>query len=189
MQRRERIWPSEEEVDRRMREERLTPRREPEPRDDSGGRVVPRPGSIPPMRVGSTGFGRDPLDERDPHARPAVSWRTELTASGLVNVLLGLWLAVSPLVLGYTERDPGWHDALAGLAIAVIAATRLSTRPWVAALGWLNAALGIWLVAAASWLAESTVASWNEAIVGALVAIVAALAGSATEGARRASRR
>ena len=188
MQRPQRSCPSEEEVDPRMREEGLAPRREPERRDDSGGRVMDRPGAIPPTRDGSTSFGRDPLDERDPHARPAASWRTELRASGLVNVLLGLWLAVSPLVLGYTESDPARHDTLGGVAIAVIAATRLSTLPWVAALGWLNAALGMWLVAAALWLAESTVASWNEAIVGALVAIVAALAGSATESARRPAR-
>ena len=189
MQWRERSRPTEEEVDRRMRVQRLAARRQAEPRERSGGHVVPQPGFIAPMRAGSSGFGRDPLDEPDPHARPALSWRSELAASGLLNVLLGLWLAVSPLVLGYEDGDPARHDAIAGVAIAAIAATRLSTQPWVAGLGWLNAALGMWLVAAAFWLAESTVASWNEAIVGALVAILAALAGSATDRARRAARR
>ena len=77
------------------------------------------------------------------------------------------------------------HDALLGLTIAAVAVSRMATRPWLGWLGWLNAALGLWVLAAAFWLAESTQAAWNEAAVGALVAIVAVVAASATRSAYR----
>lgn len=132
--------------------------------------------------------GRDPFDRRDPYAVPPASRRTEILASGALNVLLGGWLAASPIVLGYDAGDPRRHDILLGLAIATIAAVSVGRRPWRAWTGWLNAGLGLWLFAAAFWAAESAAAAWNEAIVGALVAALASIAASATEQAQRAAR-
>ena len=119
---------------------------------------------------------------------PPARRRTEILASGALNVLLGAWLAASPIVLGYGAGDPRRHDVLLGLAIATIAALRVGRRPWRASTGWLNAGLGLWLFAAAFWAAQSTTAAWNEAVVGGLVAALASIAASATEQAQRATR-
>ena len=132
------------------------------------------------------GGGRPPHGGgRDPHASPPASRRSEIVRAGFANVVLGLWLVASPFVLGYASGDPRWHDAVAGALIAVTAVTRLRVRPRIAGLAWVNVVIGAWVFAAAFWLAESAIASWNEAIVGALVAVLAAVAGSATESARR----
>jgi hypothetical protein len=179
MQRRKTTPLTAEEVDRRERDRGLAPGA-PE-----RGPLMPGADVRPPFQPGVDSRGRNPLEGRDPHAVPAASWRTEILGSGVLNVLLGVWLIASPIVLGYHGGDPGWHDAIIGAAIAVVAVARLITRPWRAWMGWLNAGLGLWLLAGVFWRAESAAASWNDAIVGALVAALGAVAAAATDEARR----
>ena len=137
------------------------------------------------MRYAET-VHREPaaLDRRDPHAVPRLTRRTEIRAAGAANVLLGAWLIVSPFVLGYAPGDPALHDALAGAAVAVLAVSRLTAGWWRPALSWVNAFIGMWLVGAAFWRAESATASWNEALTGALVAALASVSAWATTAAR-----
>ena len=133
--------------------------------------------------------GRDPLEERDPHAVPPATWRTEIMASGALNVLLGAWLMASPIVLGYGAGDPAWHDAAVGLVIVVFAVAHIVARRAQSWLGWLNTLLGVWLLAGAFWRADSAAAAWNDAIVGLLVVALGSIAAAATEQARRRARR
>ena len=188
MQRRETKSLTADEVDRREREQGVTPRAAARPPAPDRGPVVPGSGVRPPIQPGVDSRGRDPLDGRDPHAVPPATWRTEILASGVLNALLGVWLIASPIVLGYDVDDPAWHDAIVGAAIAAIAVARLVTRPWRSWMGWLNAGVGLWLLAGVFWRAESAAASWNDAIVGALVAALGAMAAAATDEARRAAR-
>jgi len=90
---------------------------------------------------------------------------------------LGLWLAVSPWVVGYAEHDAATANAvLAGLVLALgshfecVACGELPAE-------WLNLALGLWLVCAPFGLElASRPASANSFAVGIFVALLAASA-------------
>jgi hypothetical protein len=62
-----------------------------------------------------------------------------------VNLVLGIWLIVSPLVLGYAEQTaPAWNAYAIGVVIAVLSAAALwQFQKWEE---WLSAVLGAWLV-------------------------------------------
>lgn len=90
---------------------------------------------------------------------------------------LGLWLAVSPWIAGYSEHEAATANAiLLGLALALgshfecVACDELPAE-------WLNLAAGVWLVCAPFTLEfGSSVASANSITVGAFVAALAASA-------------
>jgi len=90
---------------------------------------------------------------------------------------LGLWLAVSPWLVGYAENEAATANAaFLGLALA-LASHFEATFDHVSA-EWLNLGAGVWLVAApfALGFASAAVATANAIAVGTFVA---ALAGSA----------
>lgn len=116
-----------------------------------------------------------------------------LTASGL-NIIAGIWLIISPFVLGYSNMGRSGAsgaslatslDLIVGFVIAVIAAIRFfgayrlgvetfhSQTVW---LSWLNAVLGLLLIAAPFLFQFTDLSSayWNNIIVGVLVAILSA---------------
>lgn len=90
---------------------------------------------------------------------------------------LGLWLAVSPWIVGYAEHEAATANAaFVGLALA-LASHFEATFDHISA-EWLNLAMGLWLVAAPFVLGfgAAAVASANSIAVGTLVTV---LAGSA----------
>jgi len=90
---------------------------------------------------------------------------------------LGLWLAVSPWIVGYTDNEAATANAaFLGLALALGSHFEVSLDESSA--HWLNMAAGIWLVAAPFVLGFSaaTVAAANSIAVGTFVMV---LAGSA----------
>jgi hypothetical protein len=103
-------------------------------------------------------------------------------ASG-VNVLAGLWMIISPFVLGYSNLSGAlWSDVIVGIAIAVVAAIRAGgavDQPW---LSWVNALLGAWLIVS-PWVlgfADSANALWNNVIIGVIVLVLGAWSGFAS---------
>ena len=62
------------------------------------------------------------------------------------NLLLGVWLAVSPWALSYaSEATPAWNAHTVGVIIAVSALAALfAFQQWEE---WVNIALGAWLIA------------------------------------------
>lgn len=125
------------------------------------------------------------LDRRDPAALPRATFRQEILAAGGVILLAGAWLIVSPYVLSYDGRDAAWNPLLAGSLILLLALARVTFAVWASWISWINVALGTWLLGTSAWLAESSAARWNEAVVGGLVIVLALLAGGATDAARR----
>lgn len=90
---------------------------------------------------------------------------------------LGLWLAVSPWIVGYSEHEAATGNAaFIGLALA-LAAHFEATFDQISA-EWLNLGIGLWLVAAPFVIgfAAASVAAANSIAVGTLVVV---LAGSA----------
>jgi hypothetical protein len=100
--------------------------------------------------------------------RLATHWRDA------ANLILGLWLAISPWALSYTmEAIPTWNALIVGVIIAVAAAAALfAFHKWEE---WVNVALAVWLIVSpfALEFASHTTVLWNCIIVGVLVGILA----------------
>jgi SPW repeat-containing protein len=91
------------------------------------------------------------------------------------SFVLGLWLAVSPWLVGYAEHEAATANAvIVGLALALgshfecVACHELPAE-------WLNLAVGVWLVCAPFVLefTASAVASANSLVVGGFTAALA----------------
>ncbi len=92
-----------------------------------------------------------------------------------INLILGVWLFFSPLILQYaTLGAAAWNAYLLGLAIVAFALWHLyAPEAWKE---WTNLALGVWLVIS-PWIlgfANNTVVTTNMVIVGLVVSAFAA---------------
>lgn len=105
----------------------------------------------------------------------------------VVNLVLGLWLIVSPWALTFAaDRRPMWNASVIGLIIAVAAlAALISFHKWEE---WIEALLGLWLIVSPYLLGFTTQmnATVNQVIVGIIVAALAVWSASAAETAHRA---
>ena len=86
------------------------------------------------------------------------------------NLILGIWLALSPTVLAYmTETIPTLNATVVGIVIAVSAtAAFISFHKWEE---WVNVVLGAWLIVSPFLLGYTAHANamWNQIVVGVLV--------------------
>jgi SPW repeat len=85
-----------------------------------------------------------------------------------VNILLGIWVIISPFVLGIHSAKGVWNNIVTGAVVGILALVRWRMhRPgW----SWLNLILGIWLVISPFVLFVSGVAMWNNVILGIIIA-------------------
>ena len=99
-----------------------------------------------------------------------------------VQAALGLWLVVSPWVLGPDGSAVTWNFLLVGLALIALAGSEISVfQRWKL---WLMAALGAWLVVSPRIVEfmETQALAWNGLICGlAIVALAAWALGDAHE--------
>lgn len=99
-------------------------------------------------------------------------WKTLKTQwRDSANLLLGIWLIVSPWVLGFTDVTYAvWNAYALGVIIVVAALAALfAFHEWEE---WVSMAFGAWLVVS-PWVlafAGTLTAMWNHVIVGLLVA-------------------
>lgn len=91
-----------------------------------------------------------------------------------LNLVLGLWLAISPWALSFSEEmQPTWNAVIVGALIVALAVFEfVKLMAWEE---WADVALGAWLVISPWVLGFSGLATvmWNAVIVGALVAALA----------------
>lgn len=91
-----------------------------------------------------------------------------------VNLILGLWMIVSPWLLGYESEAAATSNAvILGIVIAVLAALELfNVTAWEE---WGNFVLGLWLVISPWVLGFRSVSSAmsNDVVIGILVAVLA----------------
>ncbi len=102
------------------------------------------------------------------------------TASGL-NVLAGVWLILSPFILGFSGTPASTNAIIVGIVVGILALIRSSSPESAVWLSWINIVLGIWLILS-SFIMGVTVASaiWNSIILGVIVLVLAAWSSSAT---------
>lgn len=98
------------------------------------------------------------------------------------SLVLGLWLLISPWLLGYAVAPAiAWNAYVVGVIVVVAAGAALITfQKWEE---WLKAALGAWLVLSPWVLTYGAfkTAMWNHVVVGALVLILAIWSATTTE--------
>lgn len=96
-----------------------------------------------------------------------------IVISSALNVITGMWVVFSPLLLAYPVTEPPASTIMTGLVVALLAYLRADRAARSALLSWANAVAGSWLVASGLWLREDPVASVNEVVAGGLIVIFA----------------
>ena len=91
-----------------------------------------------------------------------------------INLILGIWMIVSPWALNYSaDKNPTWNAVTLGILIGLAALFALyRVMAWEE---WGNVVLGVWLVISPWVLSFSniTTAMANAVIVGVVVALLA----------------
>jgi SPW repeat len=99
------------------------------------------------------------------------------------NLVLGIWLVVSPWVLSYAaDATPAWNARVVGVVVAVAAlAALIAFHEWEE---WINTALAAWLIVSPFLLSFSSVqaALWNQLVLGVLIGLLAIWAGRTSAG-------
>lgn len=106
------------------------------------------------------------------------------TASGL-NVILGIWLVIAPLVIYFASPAALWNEVIVGVVLFALALSRTSALriTWPS---WVNLILGIWLVIAPFVLGNNNAAAvWTQVVSGILIGLIAFCSLSATWSALR----
>jgi SPW repeat len=106
-----------------------------------------------------------PSSRTIPQSTAGVSW---------INILLGIWVIISPFVLGFSMLPAAlWNNVATGGAVAILALIRTSV-PQQPGWSWINAILGIWLIISPFALGfVSGAALWNSVILGIIITIIA----------------
>ena len=91
----------------------------------------------------------------------------------------GIWLALSPYILGFSDHTGAWWNAvIIGLALVVLGLLGVSSRERLEGLRWTALILGAWLVAS-PFVAEYgylTAATYNAIALGVVVVLAAIVA-------------
>lgn len=88
----------------------------------------------------------------------------------IANLILGVWLFVSPWIVGYAgSAAPAWNAWVLGAIVAVFALAALFAFHSVEE--WIKVLAGLWLLISPYILGFATFAPaiWNQVIVGLLV--------------------
>jgi hypothetical protein len=98
-----------------------------------------------------------------------------------LNVLLGIWVIISPFVLGFGYSTAAvWNNVATGAAVTILALISTSMprqRGW----SWTTMLLGIWLLISPFALGlTGTAVLWNNVILGIIIAVVGVANAAAT---------
>ena len=92
----------------------------------------------------------------------------------VANLILGIWLAISPWALSYmADATPAWNAYIVGIVIAVAAAAAIMAfHQWEE---WTNVALAIWLIVSPFLLGYAMLSNalWNQIVLGIIIGILA----------------
>jgi hypothetical protein len=91
-----------------------------------------------------------------------------------INVLLGIWVIISPFILQFA-RLPAvmWNNVVIGVVVALLALIR-SSLPRQSGWSLANVILGIWMIISPFVLGVmTTTVLWNNIVLGIVIALVA----------------
>ncbi|HXT11926.1 MAG TPA: SPW repeat protein [Candidatus Angelobacter sp.] len=103
--------------------------------------------------------------------------RHDVASANIGNVILGIWVVISPFVLGFSGvENAKWNNIATGGAVALLALSRRAGG----GSGVLNILLGGWLIASAFVLQLNGTPFWNNIIIGICIVIVALIGSAST---------
>ena len=103
-----------------------------------------------------------------------MKYSEKATLASSLNIIAGIWLFISPFILGFSGMAAATNAMIVGAVIAILAIIRVFTPTVTGRLSWLNFVLGIWLVLSPLFvMSAGMMAIWNSSIVGIVVAILA----------------
>ena len=93
------------------------------------------------------------------------------SGSSWVNILLGIWVIISPFVFNFHSPKGVWNNIITGVAVGILALVRWSMHQpgW----SWPNLFLGIWLFISPFVFFLSGAGMWSNVIVGIIIAALA----------------
>lgn len=100
--------------------------------------------------------------------------RTNERAIDVLNLVLGAFLFLSPWVLEFAAGAQTYNALISGLIIALLSIAALAAfAEWEE---WLNLVVGLWVLVS-PWVLGfvDTTAMWIHVIIGAIVAVLAAI--------------
>jgi hypothetical protein len=100
------------------------------------------------------------------------------------SFVVGMWLILAPLVIGYDQVAAILHDVALGLVVCVLALAAMNRS----ALRFALAAPGIWLMCAVRLLGPGGAASKTDLAAGAALVFLAPLAGGRMAHEKRPAR-
>ena len=99
--------------------------------------------------------------------------RTQLMTSNGLMIVAAIWLIVAPFVLGFSDQsNVMWNSIIVGIIVGVLAAYHIWAEPGQSWPSWVNAVLGLWVIAS-PWVygnADMAEVMWNGIIAGIIVA-------------------
>lgn len=108
--------------------------------------------------------------------------RQQIMIMSGINILAGLWLILSPYILGYSGARGATNGIVLGVLIGIVALVRVLSPFSSGWLSWINVLFGLWLLISPFTNGYAVRAMiWNYAIVGIIVGVMAVLS-SATAG-------
>lgn len=108
--------------------------------------------------------------------------RSQVQVAGGLSVVAGLWLIVSPWVLGFSNaRTPTVDVVVVGAVVGALALMRARGAPDAEWLSWLNALVALWLVVSpwALKFAADRTPFWNALALGVIVFVLNVYAAAA----------
>ena len=110
----------------------------------------------------NTGEKQDSMPERQ-DSRPERS----RDGSSWINIMLSIWVIVSPFVLASHSSKAIWNNVVVGAVVGILALIGWGTHQtgW----SWLNLILGMWLVISQFVLFLSGPAMWNNVVLGIII--------------------
>jgi F0F1-type ATP synthase membrane subunit c/vacuolar-type H+-ATPase subunit K len=98
----------------------------------------------------------------------------QIRTAGWVNLVLGIWLIISPFVIGFAGTGLSRSNVIFGIIIAILSLFQVSSPSESAWAGWLNALFGLWILVSPFVLGFMGLgALWNGIILGIIVAVIA----------------
>lgn len=104
--------------------------------------------------------------------------KTSVQTASALDLIAGLWLILSPFILGYSNLASAlWNSLIIGFAVIVFGGMRAGSEGYKTLWpSWANFILGIWLIVSPYLLGFSNLsalATRNTIILGIIVAILA----------------
>ena len=94
-------------------------------------------------------------------------------SSSWVNIVLAIWVIISPFVLAFSSPRVMWSNVATGIIVGILAIIRSSVRNqpgW----SWITALIGIWLILSPFVFGVVSGATlWNNVVLGIIIAAVA----------------